>query len=61
MNHPDLQESAAYLARQDQADAATKRLAEMLAKFVGQLTDEGFTQEGAEHLADTMLIAMIHE
>ena len=50
-----------HLERMVHAGVATRHLAEVLGQFVNQLLDEGFTQEGAEHLADSMLVAMIHE
>lgn len=47
--------------RLEQAGAATRQVAEVLAQFVRQLTEEGFTQKGAEHLADTLLVVLTHE
>lgn len=61
MIHPDLQPSAEYVHDMEQLSGTTRRLADGLGQFLEQLLDVGFTQEGAEHLCDTMLIAMFHE
>jgi len=50
-----------YVHRLEQTGAATRQIAEVLAQFKSQLVEEGFTEEGAESLADTMLVVLTHE
>ncbi len=50
-----------YVHRLEQTGAATRQIAEVLAQFKSQLVEEGFSEEGAESLADTMLVVLTHE
>jgi len=61
MIHPDLQLSPEAVQRLDAASVQTRAIAEVLGQFVDQLLDAGFTQDGAEHLADTLMITMISD
>ena len=55
---PELQDDD-HLDRLVHAGAATRRLAEMLSQFRSQLIEEGFTDEGAERLSDSLMGALI--
>ncbi len=54
-------QDAHHVHRLEQTGAATRQIAEVLAQFKAQLIEEGFTQKGAEHLADTLLVVLTHE
>ena len=45
----------------EQVGAQTRHVAEVLAQFRTQLIEEGFTEEGAEVLANTMILMWLHE
>ncbi len=57
MNLPQLE--AGHLHKLEQVGAETRLVAEVLAQFRTQLIEEGFTPEGAEQLANTMVLAFV--
>jgi hypothetical protein len=57
--HPDLKPSAEWVQKLEAAGMATRPIAEVLGQFVNQLIEQGFTEDGAERLADTLMIAML--
>ena len=59
MIHPDLHLSADAIQRIDAASVQTRAIAEVLGQFVEQLEEAGFSQDGAERLADTLMVAMV--
>jgi uncharacterized protein Yka (UPF0111/DUF47 family) len=50
---------AAFVHRMDQTASAFRDTAALLALFRDELIDQGFTQQGAEHLTDTFAIAVL--
>ena len=59
MNPADL--DAGRVHELEQVGAQTRHVAEVLAQFRSQLIEEGFTPEGAEALATTMILMWLHE
>ena len=59
MNPADL--DAVRVHKLEQVGAQTRHVAEVLAQFRTQLIEEGFTEEGAEALANTMILMWLHE
>lgn len=57
MNPSDL--DAVRVHKLEQVGAETRHVAEVLAQFRAQLIEEGFTPEGAEQLANTMVLAFV--
>ena len=61
MNHPDLKLSVEHIQKLEAAGMATRPMAEVLGQFRNQLLDEGFPDEDAVLLVNTLFIAILPE
>ena len=59
MNHPDLKLSVEHIQKLEAAGMATRPMAEVLGQFRNQLLDEGFLDEDAVLLVNTLFIAIL--
>ncbi len=61
MKHPDLKPSVEWVQQLDEAGVATRPIAEVLAQFRNQLVENGFPEEDAGLLVNTLFIAILPE
>ena len=61
MTHPDLKPSAEHILKLEAAGMATRPIAEVLGQFRNQLIEEGFPDEDAGLLVNTLMIALLPE
>ena len=59
--HPDLKPSVEHIQRLDKAGLATRPIAEVLGQFNDQLINEGFSEDNAVLLVNTLMIAILPE
>ena len=61
MIHPDLKPSVEWVQRLEAAGMATRPMAEVLGQFRTQLVENGFPEEDAGLLVNTLFIAILPE
>ena len=61
MTHPDLKPSVEWVQQLEAAGMATRPIAEVLGQFRNQLIEEGFPDEDAGLLVNTLMIAILPE